>query len=49
MIIGFGPEPGWKKTATIRTSEGVDVMTLAQYVFVVGQNEPILTLDEVEA
>jgi len=49
MIIGFGPEPGWKKTATIRTPEGDDIRTLAQYVFVVGQNEPILTLDEAEA
>ena len=48
MIIGFGPEPGWKKTATIRTPEGHDVRTLAQYVFVVGQNEPKVQLNEVE-
>ncbi|MCW4049258.1 MAG: 30S ribosomal protein S4e [Candidatus Bathyarchaeota archaeon] len=45
MIIGLGPEPGWKKTATIRTAEGEDIKTLARYVFVVGSKEPIITLD----
>ncbi len=44
MIIGFGPEPGWKKTCTIRTAEGEDIRTLSRYVFVVGSNEPEITL-----
>ncbi len=44
-IIGFGPEPGWKKTAIIRTPEGEDIRTLAGYVFVVGSKEPIITLN----
>jgi small subunit ribosomal protein S4e len=48
MITGFGPEPGWKKTATIRTQEGEDIRTLAQYVFVVGAKEPVIKLDEGE-
>lgn len=48
ILIGLGPEPGWKKTATIRTSDGEDIRTLAQYIFVVGTNEPIIQLDDVE-
>lgn len=48
-LIGLGSEPGWKKTATIRTSEGDDIRTLAKYIFVVGANEPIIKLDEAEA
>jgi small subunit ribosomal protein S4e len=48
ILIGFGPEPGWKKTATIRTSEGDDIRTLAKYVFVVGSNKSIRKLSEEE-
>jgi small subunit ribosomal protein S4e len=49
-LIGFGPELGWKKTASIRTPEGDDIRTLAKYLFVVGANSPIIKLeDEVEA
>ena len=44
MIIGLGPELGWKKTCTIRTAEGEDIMTLARYVFAVGSNEPMIAL-----
>ena len=44
MIIGLGPEPGWKKTCTLRTAEGEDVRTLARYVFVVGSKEPMIAL-----
>lgn len=43
-IIGFGDEPGWKKTATLRTPEGQDIRTLANYLFVVGSNEPEISL-----
>lgn len=49
MIIGFSQEPGWKRTATIRTEEGEDIRTLAKYVFVVGSNEPIIKLNEGES
>jgi small subunit ribosomal protein S4e len=49
LLIGFGPEPGWKKTATVRTSEGEDVRTLSDYVFVVGTDSPVIKLDEDEA
>ena len=49
VIITLGPEAGWKKTATIRTPEGDDFRTLAKYLFVVGSNEPVIKLDEVEA
>jgi small subunit ribosomal protein S4e len=45
MIIGLGPEPGWKKTCTIRTPEGEDIRTLSGYVFVVGSKQPMITLD----
>lgn len=48
-LIGMGPEPGWKKTATIRTSEGDDIRTLANYLFVVGSNEPVIRLAEEES
>jgi ribosomal protein S4E len=48
VIITLGPEAGWKKTATIRTPEGDDIRTLAKYLFVVGSNEPVIKLDEVE-
>ena len=44
MIIGLGPELGWKKTCTIRTAEGEDIMTLARYVFAVGSKEPLIAL-----
>lgn len=47
-LIGLGPEPGWKKTATIRTPEGDDIRTLSKYIFAVGSNEPIIKLEEVE-
>lgn len=45
MIIGLGPEPGWKKTCTIRTPQGDDIRTLAGYVFVVGSKQPLITLE----
>ena len=45
MIIGFGPEPGWKKTCIIRTPQGEDIRTLARYVFVVGSKQPLITLN----
>ena len=45
----MGPEPGWKKTATIRTPEGNDIRTLANYLFVVGSNEPVIKLEEDES
>jgi small subunit ribosomal protein S4e len=48
VLITLGPEAGWKKTATIRTPEGDDIRTLAKYLFVVGSNEPVIKLDEVE-
>ena len=48
LLIGFGPEPGWKKTATLRTPEGEDIRTLADYVFVVGTNTPVIKLNEGE-
>ena len=44
MIIGLGPELGWKKTCTIRTAEGEDIMTLARYVFAVGLKESVIAL-----
>jgi small subunit ribosomal protein S4e len=48
MIIGIGPEPGWKKTVTIITSEGIDIRTLAKYVFIIGHNESMISLKEDE-
>jgi small subunit ribosomal protein S4e len=43
-LIGLGTEPGWKKTATIRTPESNDIRTLSKYLFVIGSNEPIIRL-----
>jgi small subunit ribosomal protein S4e len=48
IIVTIGPEPGWKKTATIRTPDGDDIRTLAKYLFVVGSNEPVIKLEEAE-
>jgi ribosomal protein S4E len=48
ILIGFGSEPGWKKTATIRTPKGEDIRTLSKYVFVVGTNFPLIDLGEKE-
>ena len=45
VLIGLGSESGWKKTATIRTPDGDDIRTLSQYLFVVGVNEPVITLN----
>ena len=45
-LINLGPEPGWKKTATIRTMDGDDIRTLAKYLFVVGSNESIIKLKD---
>jgi len=45
VLIGFGSESGWKKTAIIRTTDGDDIRTLSQYLFVVGENEPVITLN----
>jgi small subunit ribosomal protein S4e len=48
VVLALGVEAGWKKTATIRTPEGDDIRTLAKYLFVVGSNEPVIKLAEVE-
>lgn len=45
VLIGLGTEPGWKKTAIIRTLAGDDIRTLSKYLFVVGSNEPVITLN----
>ena len=45
VLTGLGTEPGWKKTATIRTLEGNDIRTLSKYLFVVGVNEPVIKLN----
>ena len=45
-IIGFGDEPGWKKTATIRTPRGNDIRTLIRYVFPLGETESLISLPE---
>ena len=47
-LIGLGPEPGWKKTATIRTTDGDDIRTLSKYIFVVGANEAMIKLEDEE-
>ena len=47
-LIHIGDEPGEKKTATLRTSQGEDIRTLASYIFVVGDNEPVISLGEEE-
>ncbi|MCW3991827.1 MAG: 30S ribosomal protein S4e [Candidatus Bathyarchaeota archaeon] len=44
VVTGLGPEPGWKRTATIRTAGGEEVRTLARYVFAVGSGEPLISL-----
>jgi small subunit ribosomal protein S4e len=46
MIIGFGDEPGWKKTATVRTPRGEDIRTLTKYVFPIGTTESLISLPE---
>jgi small subunit ribosomal protein S4e len=46
MVIGFGDEPGWKKTATVRTPKGEDIRTLTKYVFPVGTSESLIALPE---
>lgn len=46
MIIGFGDEPGWKKTATVRTPSGEDIRTLTKYVFPIGTTESLISLPE---
>ncbi len=46
IIIGLGDEPGWKKTATIRTKEGTDIRTLTKYVFPLGTSQPLISLPE---
>lgn len=48
ILIDLGPEPGKKKTATIRTPENDDVRTLASYVFAVGTETPMISLPGVE-
>ncbi|MBN1681954.1 30S ribosomal protein S4e [Candidatus Bathyarchaeota archaeon] len=45
-IIGLGDEPGWKKTATIRTPRGDDIITLVKYVFPLGESESLISLPE---
>lgn len=46
IIIGFGDEPGWKKTATVRTPSGEDIRTLTKYVFPIGTTESLISLPE---
>jgi small subunit ribosomal protein S4e len=46
IIIGFGDEPGWKKTATVRTSKGEDIRTLTKYVFPIGTTQSLISLPE---
>jgi small subunit ribosomal protein S4e len=44
ILIGLGSEPGNKRTATVRTQENEDVRTLANYVFAVGTETPLISL-----
>jgi small subunit ribosomal protein S4e len=44
VIIGFGSEPGKKKTAIVRTIDKEDVRTLAQYIFAVGSDKSLISL-----
>lgn len=44
ILMGFGSEPGGKRTATVRNHENEDVRTLARYVFVVGTEKPVISL-----
>jgi small subunit ribosomal protein S4e len=46
IIIGFGDEPGWKKTATVRTANGEDIRTLTKYVFPIGVAQSLISLPE---
>lgn len=46
MVIGFGDESGWKKTATVRTPKGEDIRTLTRYVFPVGVSDSLISLPE---
>lgn len=46
IIIGLGDEPGWKKTATVRTTKGEDIRTLTKYVFPIGISQPLISLPE---
>lgn len=46
LIIGLGDEPGWKKTATVRTPSGEDIRTLTKYVFPIGTTQPLISLPE---
>jgi len=43
-LIGLGDEPGWKKTANVRTPEGKDIRTLTKYVFPIGEDEPLISV-----
>jgi len=47
-IIGLGDEPGWKRTATVRTAKGEDIRTLTKYVFPVGSAQSLISLPEEE-
>lgn len=44
VVTSLGPEPGWKRTATMRTAGGEEVRTLARYIFAVGSGEPLISL-----
>lgn len=44
ILMGFGSEPGQKRTATIRNQENEDVRTLAKYVFAVGTEKPMMSM-----
>ena len=44
LIVGLGSEPGRKRTATVRTSKGEDIRTLAKYVFPLGTETPMISL-----
>ncbi|KON31175.1 30S ribosomal protein S4e [miscellaneous Crenarchaeota group-15 archaeon DG-45] len=44
VVTGLGTEPGWKRTATVRTPDGEEIRTLAAYVFAVGSGRPLISL-----
>jgi small subunit ribosomal protein S4e len=44
ILIDLGSEAREKRTATIRTSDNEDIRTLAKYVFVVGNEIPLITV-----
>jgi small subunit ribosomal protein S4e len=48
ILMGLGPEPGAKRTATIRTPENEDVRTLESYIFAVGTETSIISLPGVQ-